>query len=134
MSVGLVILMACAAVASALVLLGRLVSLRRILRNATFIDVGFAIVAGIALHSSIIGVLIAIVGGLVMALVLQIGRMIVRAWDRAAGLAGAPVAGISAFRAAMDRGNKMSPAGAAVQPFVHPYDDGWEPIRGWGEL
>lgn len=81
MSVALVFMMAVAAVASSLVLLARLIGLRRILRHATWIDVGFAVIAGIALHSSIIGILIAIVGGLVMALVLQTGRALLRAYD-----------------------------------------------------
>lgn len=82
MSMELVILMAIASVASALVLLGRLIGLRTILKHATLIDVGFAVIAGFALHGSLTGILVAIVGGLVMALVLQSGRMILRAYDR----------------------------------------------------
>jgi uncharacterized membrane protein YedE/YeeE len=82
MSIDLVLLMAIAAVASALVLLGRIIGLRTILRHATLIDVGFALIAGFALHGSTVGILIAIVGGLVMALVLQTGRALLRAYDR----------------------------------------------------
>lgn len=82
MSIDLVILMAIASVASTLVLLGRLIGLRTILKHATLIDVGFAVIAGAALHGSLTGILVAIVGGLVMALVLQSGRMLLRAYDR----------------------------------------------------
>ena len=82
MSIDLVFLMAVATVASTLVLLGRIIGLRRILKHATYIDVGFALIAGAALHGTLTGILVAIVGGLVMALVLQSGRMLLAAYDR----------------------------------------------------
>lgn len=82
MSIDLVFLMAVATVASTLVLLGRLIGLRTILRYATWIDLGFAVIAGAALHGTLTGILVAIVGGLVMALVLQSGRMLLAAYDR----------------------------------------------------
>ncbi len=82
MSMNLVFLMAVCSVASTLVLLSRLIGLRTILRYATLIDVGFALIAAAALHGTLTGILVAIVGGLVMALVLQSGRMILRAYDR----------------------------------------------------
>ncbi len=128
MSISLVFLMACVAVASALVLLSRVIGVRRILRHATVIDVGFAVVAGIALHSSIIGILIAILGGLVMALVLQVGRVFVRASERATEAAKASGLGMGIRKWGCPSG------GLPTQPARHPMDDDWEPTSGWSRL
>ena len=67
----------------------------------------------LALHGSTVGILIAIVAGLVMALVLQSGRVLLRAYDRGYET------GRGAVRAVMRR-ETVRPQQAAMDPRCDP--------------
>jgi MFS superfamily sulfate permease-like transporter len=66
MSISLIFLMSLVAVLAALVTLIRVLGWRRVLRNATWIDIGFTVVICLALAGTLTGLLIGIVAGLVM--------------------------------------------------------------------
>lgn len=66
MTVGIIFLMSLATVAAALVTLVRIMGVRRVLRNATIIDIGFTLIVCFALAGTLTGLLIGIVAGLVM--------------------------------------------------------------------
>lgn len=72
MSVGLIFLMALAAVVATLITLSRFVGIRLILRHAKVVDIVFTVVVCFALAGTITGLLIGIVAGLVMTGILTV--------------------------------------------------------------
>ena len=75
MTIGLIFLMALASVAGTLIVLIRTLGLRWVLRNATWVDVGFTILVCFGLAGTITGLLIGIVAGLVMTGTLTIWKL-----------------------------------------------------------
>lgn len=67
-----VVTMAAVSVAACLVTLSRVVGWRRILKHATLVDVAFTIGLGLAFMGTLTGMLVAVLGGLLMALTLTI--------------------------------------------------------------
>lgn len=68
------LMMAAASVAAALITLARITGWKRILRHATLVDVSFTILLGILFYGTLTGMLVAILGGLFMALTLTVLR------------------------------------------------------------
>lgn len=66
MSIGLVFLMSLVSVASALIVLTRVFGVRRVLRHATWVDIGFTVLVCFALAGTITGLVIGILAGLIM--------------------------------------------------------------------
>lgn len=73
----LVITMSAVSVAACLVTLSRVVGWRRILKHATLVDVAFTIGLGLAFMGTLTGMLVAVLGGLLMALTLTIIKRVV---------------------------------------------------------
>lgn len=73
----LVVTMAAVSVAACLVTLSRVVGWRRILKHATLVDVAFTIGLGFAFMGTLTGMLVAVLGGLLMALTLTIIKRVV---------------------------------------------------------
>ena len=74
----LVVSMAVVSVAAFLVTLSRVVGWRRILKHATIVDVVFTIGIGFAFMGTLTGMLVAVLGGLIMALTLTCIKRVVK--------------------------------------------------------
>lgn len=90
-----VIIMSVVSVAAALVTLSRVLGLRRILRNATLVDVIFTVGAFVLLAGTLTGALVAVLSGLLMAVVLTLLK-------RLDGIAGRLTARLRASRMAAE--------------------------------
>lgn len=88
----LIIVMACVSVAACLVTLSRVIGWRAILRYATWIDVGFTLGLAAFLAGTMTGALVAVLGGLIMALVLTIAKKVVGYAEKALEAKKAPSA------------------------------------------
>ena len=73
----MVVSMAAVSVAAFLVTLSRVVGWRRILKHATIVDVVFTIGIGFAFMGTLTGMLVAVLGGLIMALTLTCIKRVV---------------------------------------------------------
>lgn len=73
----LIVTMAAVSVAACLVTLSRVIGWRRILKHATLVDVAFTIGLGLAFMGTLTGMLVAVLGGLLMALTLTIIKRVV---------------------------------------------------------
>ena len=73
----LVFTMAAISVAACLVTLSRVVGWRRILKHATLVDVAFTIGLGLSFMGTLTGMLVAVLGGLLMALTLTCIKRVV---------------------------------------------------------
>lgn len=78
--------LAAASVAAVLITGTRVVGWKNIKKHATKWDVGFTIGIGALLYGTMTGMLVAILGGLIMALVLTVARGIDNMKDRAAAV------------------------------------------------
>jgi hypothetical protein len=76
MGMTFVIAMSGVSVAACLVTLNRVIGWQRILRYATLVDVGFTIGLGVLFMGTLTGMLVAVLGGLLMALTLTIAKRI----------------------------------------------------------
>jgi hypothetical protein len=68
-------------VAAVLVTLHRVVGIKRILRHATLVDVAFTVGMTIMFAGTLTGMLVAVLAGLIMALVLSVGRVLMKFGD-----------------------------------------------------
>lgn len=73
----MVFTMAAVSVAACLVTLSRVVGWRRILKHATLVDVAFTVGIGLAFMGTLTGMLVAVLGGLLMALTLTVIKRVV---------------------------------------------------------
>lgn len=73
----IVVTMAAVSVAAFLVTLSRVIGWRRILKHATLVDVVFTIGLGLAFMGTLTGMLVAVLGGLLMALTLTTIKRVV---------------------------------------------------------
>lgn len=78
MSVTFIATAAVCTVAAVLVTGHRVVGIRRILQHPTLVDVGFSVAMVVAFAGTLTGMLVAIIAGLLMALVLSAGRYLLR--------------------------------------------------------
>lgn len=74
----LIIVMAIVSVFAFLLTLARLTGWARIFRHANIVDVSFTIGLGIAFAGTLTGMLVAVLGGLFMALLLNAGRVFIK--------------------------------------------------------
>lgn len=91
-----VVTMSAVSVAACLVTLGRVIGWRRILRYATLIGVGFTLGLAAFLAGTMTGALVAVLGGLMMALVLTVAKRLVSATERATGVVRKPLLALPA--------------------------------------
>lgn len=81
MAFGFIAGAAVATVAAALVTGSRVVGFRRILKNATLVDVVFTVGMGVAFAGTLTGLLVAIAAGLLMAVFLTGAKKCLQVWD-----------------------------------------------------
>lgn len=81
-----ILTMAGATCAAALLTLGRVVGFKRIIKNATLVDVVFSVGVVAVLGSTVTGALTAILAGLFMAVTLSVGKSVLSGVDAVIGL------------------------------------------------
>lgn len=72
----IIVTMSAVSVAACLVTLSRVIGWKRILRHATLVDVSFTLGTFIIFAGTLTGALVAVLGGLLMALVLSVAKRI----------------------------------------------------------
>lgn len=82
------LVMAAVLVAATLVTLTRVIGIKRVLRHATLIDVLFTVLAGVMFLGTLSGMLIAVIGGLLMALTLSTMKTVQKLLQRGADVVG----------------------------------------------
>ena len=85
MDIAIVILLAICTVAAFFVTVGRVVPMRRLFKHANIVDVVFTGIALVLFHGTLGGTLVAVFAGLVVSVVLSLGRkvMAMGAYDTA---------------------------------------------------
>lgn len=81
-----IVSMAGATCAAALLTLGRVVGFKRIIKNATLVDVAFSVGVVAVLGATVTGALTAVLAGLFMAITLSVGKSVMAAVDAIKGL------------------------------------------------
>jgi hypothetical protein len=78
----LILAASAATVAASMITLGRVIGYRRMFKHATLVDVAFTVLMVLIFAGTLTGMLVAIVAGLMMALVLSAGRYLLRFFEQ----------------------------------------------------